>query len=93
MVHAHDEGGGHVILGGGGDDDLPGAIFQVGGGGFRGGVGAGGFDDVLGPAVIPGDVGGVGAAVDPDLLAVDATRPMRPKPLMPTLIAISILLY
>ena len=71
VVHTHDEGGGHVVLRGGGDDDLPGTVFQVGRGGLRGDVGAGGLDDVLGPAVIPGDVGGVGAAVDPDLLTVN----------------------
>ena len=76
MVHAHDEGGHHVVLGGSGEDHLLCPACKVGGGLFHGGVGAGGFDDVLGTAVVPGDERGVALAVYPDLLAVDDQVPV-----------------
>ena len=71
VVHSHDKGGRDVVLGRGGDDDLFRPVPEVGGGLFRGAVGARGLDDVLGAAVVPGDVGGVVLTVNPDLLAVD----------------------
>ena len=71
VVHSHDKGGRDVVLGRGGDDDLFCPVPEVGGGLFRGAVGACGLDDVLGAAVVPGDVGGVVLTVNPDLLAVD----------------------
>ena len=71
VVDAHDESGGHIVLGRCGNDDLLGPVVEVGGGLFHGAVSTGGFDNVLGAAVIPGNLGGVVIAVDPDLLAVD----------------------
>ena len=78
VVDTHDERGSDFVLGGGGDDDLSGAVLEVGGGLLRGAVGAGGLDDVLGAAVIPGDVGRVVLAVYADLLAVDDQMPVVP---------------
>ena len=48
----------------------------MGAGLFHGVEHAGGFDDILRAAVIPGDLGSIALAVDPDLLAVDDEVPV-----------------
>ena len=50
----------------------------MGAGLFHGVEHAGGFDDILRAAVIPGDLGSIALAVDPDLLAVDDQMPVIP---------------
>ena len=71
MVHAHDEGRGRLVLGGRGDDDLLRAALEVAGRFLGVVVRAGGFDDVLRAAALPGDHGGVRLAEHADPVAVD----------------------
>ena len=71
VVDAHDEGGRDRVLGRGGKDDLLRPVLEMDGRLFLGKVRAGGFDDVLGVAVVPRNFRCVGIAVDADLLSVD----------------------
>lgn len=71
VVDAHDEGRRLRVLRRVGDDEFLRAVPEMDGGPFRRQILPGGFDDVFGVAVIPGNLRCIGIAVDASLLSVD----------------------
>ena len=69
-VNAVNKGGGHLVLGRSGEKHALGAALEVAGGLLGGVVGTGALQDVLRPALGPGNHGGVVLAEHTDLVAV-----------------------